>query len=118
MTVTDRCKSCAYYCTESHQIAPSCDYILYTGHRRGCPAGNQCNKYRQARGRTEVRDPNLGTRRIPASNDQLMELYWQGKTDEEIAAEVGVNPKTIARWRKGQGLLSQIELRKKVWDED
>ena len=42
--VTERCKECEY----SGEILfgePCCDYILITGKPRGCPAGDECNKY-------------------------------------------------------------------------
>ena len=42
--VTERCKGCIY----SGEILfgePCCDYILITGKPRGCPAGDECDKY-------------------------------------------------------------------------
>ena len=42
--VTERCKGCIY----SGEILfgeSCCDYILITGKKRGCPAGDECDKY-------------------------------------------------------------------------
>ena len=42
--ITERCYTCGY-CGELMYKEPCCDYILYTGHRRGCPSGDACIKY-------------------------------------------------------------------------
>lgn len=44
MSVCDRtCMGCAYSSVTS-MWGISCNYILVTGHRRGCPAGAKCTK--------------------------------------------------------------------------
>lgn len=43
------CDGCDYLSRNSsgkHGIRRTCDYILITGHRRGCPAGAECTKKR------------------------------------------------------------------------
>lgn len=50
---TKRCSSC-YFGTTYARMSDGqriCDYILITGHRRGCPAGDDCDKYRKGRRR-------------------------------------------------------------------
>ncbi len=39
------CKGCFYHNT--HNDAYLCNYIIKTGHKRGCPAGVGCNKRRK-----------------------------------------------------------------------
>ena len=42
--VTSRCKKCEYHgYVLFHELC--CDYILKTGHLRGCPAGSKCTKF-------------------------------------------------------------------------
>ena len=43
--VTKRCKDCIYFSMNRHYSNKSCDYIIKTGKRRGCPAGDECDKY-------------------------------------------------------------------------
>lgn len=50
------CKSCKHSSSHSHgSIDVICNYILDTGHRRGCPVG-WCNKYEKGK---RKRFPNL-----------------------------------------------------------
>ena len=50
MTSCDRaCNGCNYLSRNSsgkHGTRRTCDYILITGHRRGCPAGAGCTQKR------------------------------------------------------------------------
>jgi len=45
---TPRCKTCKYhtYLSKGHAFL-ACGYILDTLKRRGCPAGDECDKYEQ-----------------------------------------------------------------------
>ncbi len=46
MSVCDKtCRSCIYSSTVSETGPVTCDYILVTGNRRGCPAGKGCERY-------------------------------------------------------------------------
>ncbi len=45
-----RCRRCEY----SGQLGGPlvvCDYLLITGHRRGCPAGRKCTRFKKRTGR-------------------------------------------------------------------
>ena len=44
--VTKRCEKCKYK-GEILFGEPCCDYILIAGKSRGCPAGDECNKYEE-----------------------------------------------------------------------
>ena len=44
--VTERCEKCKYK-GEVLFGEPCCDYILITGKSRGCPAGDECDKYEE-----------------------------------------------------------------------
>ncbi len=44
--VSERCKKCVYVGGYGTRIC--CDYILYTKERRGCPAGDKCDKFKKA----------------------------------------------------------------------
>lgn len=46
MIVTERCWSCKYFSGDKDKY-PCCDYIGHTGHSRGCPAGDDCDKYKE-----------------------------------------------------------------------
>lgn len=69
-----------------------CEYILITGHRRPCPFGAGCTVKE-----TEERMKSW-------DKAKALALYQAGAIDKEIAAEVGVSPVTIYRWRKKNGL--------------
>lgn len=44
--VTERCEKCKYK-GEVMFWEPCCDYILIAGKSRGCPAGDECDKYEE-----------------------------------------------------------------------
>ena len=46
-------------------------------------------------------------------NDNRMELYQQGLTDNAIAKKVGVSQSSISYWRRQKGLPSSQKLKKK-----
>ena len=45
--VTARCRKCKYFSKANghHYSYAACNYILHEGHSRGCPAGDECDKY-------------------------------------------------------------------------
>lgn len=113
--VTKRCMSCIYYRTNStgHSVLPTCDYILIEGHRRGCPAGDECNKYVPS-----VKTKSRGMIRLPVEEAIVFEMYEHGMTDTEIGKDLGVSAKAIADWRKRRDLPSQHSIRRAVMDAD
>lgn len=46
MLVSDKCKDCKYK-GEVLFGELCCDYILITGKKRGCPAGDDCDKFEE-----------------------------------------------------------------------
>ena len=44
--VIERCEKCKYK-GEVLFREPCCDYILIVGKSRGCPAGDECDKYEE-----------------------------------------------------------------------
>lgn len=46
MLVSDKCKDCKYK-GEVLFGELCCDYILITGKKRGCPAGDECDRYKK-----------------------------------------------------------------------
>ena len=44
--VTERCEKCKYK-GEVMFWEPCCDYILIAGKSRGCPAGDECDKFEE-----------------------------------------------------------------------
>lgn len=44
--VSERCEKCKYK-GEVFFGELCCDYILITGKKRGCPAGDKCNKFEE-----------------------------------------------------------------------
>lgn len=94
-----RCAGCYYSFTTSCGIA--CDWIGYhDGQRRPCPAGADCTEYVPLKKSFSAR----ANRRLDA--DRALALYRQGKTDAEIATELGVVRHTVAKWRQNMKLPS------------
>lgn len=100
-----------------------CRYRRDTGQRRPVGLDGSCRAYIETK-RTETQ-PRKCTRKrrggIWAAKAQ--ELYDQGMTDAQIAEAVGVRPRTVADWRKENGLPCHNGPRKtsapraKAWDE-
>ena len=99
----DYCKGCRHY---NESYGASCEYMRDTGMRRPCPAGTGC---------TEHTKRNLEGFRVYARKDTKRkiddkrgrELFKEGKSDKEIAAEFGVAASSIIKWRCKNGLLRQ-----------
>lgn len=119
MPLTERCKTCLYYCdTVNHFVYPTCDYILRTGHMRGCPAGDECTKYFSRKDSVKLANPTGAATFIAATEQDLRKMYEQGMTDTEIAEAVESVPRAITRWRRKNGLPSQQALSRRVENED
>lgn len=46
MLCTERCKACTYGGIVMYTTT-SCDYMYLTGEPRGCPAGDDCDKFKE-----------------------------------------------------------------------
>ena len=118
-TVTERCRSCLYFCScDGHYILPTCDYFLKTGRRRGCPAGDACDKFLPSEECIKYTDASLGIIKLPIKKQLLMDLYEQGLNDSEISRAAGCSRRTVAVWRQKCGLPSNASLERLVRDAD
>lgn len=76
-----------------------CGYILDTGHKRPCPAGAGCTEH------TNVERAKQSKPEKPAYDCKLMrKLFFDGKTDKQIAQIVGRSETAICSCRKRNGL--------------
>lgn len=96
---TERCKGCYFY----GQRTETCDYLLVTGERRGCPPGPRCTRF-QAGDYIVKRRALLMTPRQAMRHHRMKELYDKGLTDREIADLVHVAKQTVFMWRKKNNL--------------
>lgn len=89
------CSKCIYYGRSTR----TCDYILMEDQRRPCPAGDGCTARRTSRKVSKMGKPRWDT--------ELGRLLWlDGKSDREIAVEMGVATNTVlhqrkTKWEKG-----------------
>ena len=117
--VTKRCRGCLYFCQNgNHFIVPTCDYFLKTGKLRGCPAGDECDKFLSKEGCLEFTSTMLGVVRPPIKEQRLLDLYEQGMTDTAIGKELHLSRQTVTAWRNKRGLPSQKDLKRGVMDAD
>lgn len=115
-----KCNQCIYYCERT----TSCDYYLITGERRGCSVEN-CEKYEKllckrrppspvvSPAKPKEEKPKVWKPRKPrecAKNEAIKRLYYQGKTDQQIAAETGYCARNIWYWRHRRGLPSHSKI--------
>jgi hypothetical protein len=103
------CRGCRYVSCEG-----GCDYLLRTGHSRGCPPGEGCT-VRDTGGRDRVSCglPPLRTdrdeyRRTAASvalehDETALRLYAAGASDPAIARATGWGVATVRNWRRRTG---------------
>ena len=84
----------------------TCDYILVTGKRRGCPAGPLCIRYKpvNAKERKVPQLPSTFKKDRSGLFTAFGSLYEEGYSDREIADIMGVGKETVARWRRGERL--------------
>jgi len=50
-----KCERCVYH-THFDQCEVICYYIVHTGHRRGCPFGDQCTRFIEGRPKNFIRE--------------------------------------------------------------
>lgn len=95
-------RNCDYYAITTG----TCDYILITGRRRGCPCGKDCIRYR-----------NSGVKRGGAAfnNDLAYNLWKQKKKQGEIAEILGVSVSTVSQWMRREKLKPNGI---KTWDKE
>ena len=93
----------------------TCDYILVTGKRRGCPAGPLCLRYKPvtAKERKVPQLPSTFKKDRSGLFVAFQSLYEEGYSDQEIAAALGVSKETVARWRCSERLPSR-ETRRQI----
>lgn len=98
---TYKCKrDCFYYGITTG----SCDYLTITGHRRGCPAGATCTKYRKNEGMSRS-----GT---AFNKDRAYSLWQAGKSAAEIADILKCSVSTVYGWMRRKGLPANPPKRK------
>lgn len=93
----------------------TCDYLLITGKRRGCPAGPLCLRYKPvtAKERKVPQLPSTFKKDRSGLYTAFQSLYEEGYSDQEIAAALGVSKETVARWRRSERLPSR-ETRRQI----
>ena len=96
---------CAYKGTNTD----TCDYILITGKRRGCPAGPLCKRYKpiNARNRKVPQLPSTFKKDRSGLYTAFETMYAEGFSDREIAEALGVSRDTVSSWRRKERLPSQ-----------
>lgn len=102
---------CAYKGTNTD----TCDYILVTGKRRGCPAGPMCKRYKSvnARKRKVPQLPSTFKKDRSGLYTAFETMYAEGFSDREIAEDLGVSRDTVSSWRRKERLPNQAT-RKKI----
>ena len=97
--------SCAYFGTNTK----TCDYILITGQRRGCPGGHLCNRYKplNARHRKVPQLPSTFKKDRSGLYTAFETMYAEGFSDREIAEALGVSRDTVSSWRRKERLPNQ-----------
>ena len=102
---------CAYKGTNTD----TCDYILVTGKRRGCPAGPLCLRYKPvtAKERKVPQLPSTFKKDRSGLYIAFQSLYEEGYSDQEISAALGVSKETVSRWRRSERLPSR-ETRRQI----
>ena len=95
-------KDCAFKGTNTD----TCDYILVTGKRRGCPAGPLCIRYKpvNAKERKVPQLPSTFKKDRSGLFTAFGSLYEEGYSDREIADIMGVGRDTVTRWRHEERL--------------
>ena len=83
------CVGCMYY----GKTTDTCDYILIADQRRPCPPGAECTVRRTSKEVKKMGKPRWDT--------ELGRLLWlEGKSDAQIAKEMGVAPNTVLHQRR------------------
>lgn len=101
---TERCETCVYRAEPG--AANRCDYLIITGHSRGCPPGEGCTVFQPGerlggpipptvKKREEAAEMPKG-KRVEIDSDRALKLVAEGLTNHQIAKRLGVN---IHTWR-------------------
>ncbi len=94
---SEKCRRCAYsWRVNGIGGGVYCEYISATGHRRPCPAGDECRVYRTPAQRR-------ADQRAGWDVERARYLACRGDTVEQIAAAVDKPVEEIRVWRKKEG---------------
>lgn len=107
-----KCWTCLYH---GYRTA-TCDYLLITGHRRGCPVEG-CTKYASSKRARELSKLYVSGDGSRPSDEELLKLYEQGLSDVEIATIFGKSKTLAAHWRRKYGLPAQREIEVEARDD-
>ena len=88
MAKRDPCEGCVYRTKLGFGYV--CDYLCMTGQRRPCPFGEGCT----------VKETETNMSRKQWDKQMALELYKQGKSDNEIGKALGISTSTVLLWRK------------------
>lgn len=93
----------------------TCDYILVTGKRRGCPAGPLCLRYKPVtvKERKVPQLPSTFKKERSGLYTAFETMYAEGFSDVQIAEALGVSRDTVSSWRRKERLPNQAT-RKKI----
>ena len=93
----------------------TCDYIIVTGKRRGCPAGPLCLRYKPvtAKERKVPQLPSTFKKDRSGLYTAFDTMYEEGFSDREIAEALGVSRDTVSKWRRSERLPSR-ETRRQI----
>jgi len=100
-----KCRKCHYYCFHTQ----SCDYMLMTGERRGCPVVG-CTRFATSRSILSLTQHYAGKTGLSERDKMMLELYEQGMIDSQIAERVGLSRGSVQHWRAKMGLSCQKDL--------
>lgn len=94
--LNEYCKDCEYVWRAGvgRQLFWACTYILHTGRRRPCPAGDGCTEHSKHGGGVGVK----------IDLDLAKQLWAEGKTDAQVAKEVGASVATLRTYKRRLGL--------------
>ena len=121
---TPRMSELGTYCKGCDHLKPTgsgktCDYMLDTGRRRPCPAGEGCTEHTKRQPDKKKRKASIpealllgADRKVYGKLDEARakELYDQGLGDQRIANALNVAKSTVASWRKRNGLPNHQQL--------
>jgi len=106
-----KCEKCDYWCIHTE----TCDYLLRTGERRGCPIDG-CTRFKPIHTNKKFLfmpptskkfdEPKSRREHSRLNKDDMMPLYEQGMTDTQIARVTGICRKSVWIWRNKNGLPS------------
>lgn len=124
MICDERCRSCMYASTLSN-LSVVCNYLLVTGNRRGCPAGEACERYIKGnhaitiensifKGAPPKPKKKVDHREKRRKYREQTQAMWQGRqhdaihayckenklTYTDLARKLGVSQTTVAYWAK------------------